>query len=101
MRTSFIIVGLLGLLLMSLGAIEFHAVNDEYIRMTTFGQTQYNAVYNHKLSPTYKHIFYPDHTIELEIISTVIFFFSGAILTGIGFICGNKPTKSYRTQIPA
>ena|SRR5215469_8538793 len=93
MRTLFTIVACLGLLLTGLGAYEFRAVNEENTRISAFGQTQYQAVYGHNVSSTYKLIWTSDNTVKLETISMVIVF-AGAVLAGIGLIAAAKFSKS-------
>jgi hypothetical protein len=98
MRTLFIIVAFLGLLLTGPGTYEFRDVNEENTRIATFGQTQYQAVYGHNVHSTYKLIWTSDNTVELETISTVIVF-AGAVLAGIGLIAAIKFPKD--VKLPA
>jgi hypothetical protein len=93
MRTLFIIVALLGVLLMGLGGYEFRAVNEENIKITTFAETQYKSIYGHKEPAIYKLVWTSDNTSELEILSMTVAS-AGAVLAGIGFIGAIKSTKN-------
>jgi len=93
MRTLFIIVAFLGLLLTGLGAYIFRAVNEENTRITTFGRTQYETAYGHNDASEYKLVWTSDNTVELETISMVIVFV-GAVLAGIGLIGAVRSSKN-------
>jgi CDP-diglyceride synthetase len=93
MRGTFIIVAILGILLVVLGAWEFHAVNEENTRIATFVETSYEANFGHKVPTTWRLISNPNNTVELEIISMAIVLV-GCVLAGIGWIGAMKSSKN-------